>query len=165
MRAPYKSLYEPISWCIKRPVSENELGLSRPVLWGPNPFPVAGRRSSSSFGSEIEHEGIRYMDPMEGEGLGGDGGPGDLEESAASIEKKDFREGKRKRFHKALLNLYLPPSPSRSPPPRLPQVISLATSSLFRFSFSALANFDACSLNNCCRSANLCVLNFFFLSC
>ncbi|XP_042451821.1 uncharacterized protein LOC122036539 [Zingiber officinale] len=59
---------------------------------------------------------------MEGEALGGDGGSGDLEESAPSIEKKDFRKGKRKRFHQALLNLYLPPSPPRSPPPRLPQI-------------------------------------------
>ncbi|XP_074590991.1 uncharacterized protein LOC141846830 [Curcuma longa] len=57
---------------------------------------------------------------MEGEGLGGDGGSGDLEESAASIEKKDFRKGKR--FHQALIKLYLPPSPRRSPPPRLPQI-------------------------------------------
>ncbi|WOK92244.1 hypothetical protein Cni_G00935 [Canna indica] len=38
------------------------------------------------------------------------------------MEKTDFREEKRKRFHEALLTLYYPPSPPRSPPPRSPQL-------------------------------------------
>lgn len=45
-----------------------------------------------------------------------------LEESTDSME--DSKGEKRKRFHQALLNLYHPPSPPRSPPPASPQVIS-----------------------------------------